>query len=238
MNTCSVSTAKCTIARRRSALRGSRSRRYCRLGVLGGLAGEVVLDLGGGDRDAVEEQPDVDGLRRRRVVRQLAGDRQPVGRVLGLVVGVEPGRRAEVGEADLGLLVAGVHDPVPQHVDRPPAVQLLRESSSERPLRLVGRRVRPAHLLPLLRLRRPDEREQLRRVERQVGREVVVPIGGVAHLDRRVATRRHERLADRRLERPLGRSRHRADPNRPHRTDDRTRPRTRGRGPTEPCDSP
>jgi hypothetical protein len=31
MNTCSVSTAKCTIARRSSALRGSRSRRYCSL---------------------------------------------------------------------------------------------------------------------------------------------------------------------------------------------------------------
>ena len=61
------------------------------LGVFGGLAGEVVLDLGGGDRDAVEEQPEVDGLRRRRVVRQLAGDRQPVRLVLGLEVeGLSP----------------------------------------------------------------------------------------------------------------------------------------------------
>ncbi len=179
-----------------------------RLGVLGGLAGQVVLDLGGGDRDAVQEQPDVDGPGRRRVVRQLAGDRQPVRLVFGFEVGVEPGCRPEVGEADLGLLVAGVHDAVPQHVDRPPAVELLRKTHSERPLRLVGRRVRPAHLLPLLRLRRPDEREQLRRVERKVGREVIGPIGGVAHLDRRVATRRAERLADRRLECPLGRAGH------------------------------
>ena len=188
------------------------------LGVFGGLAGEVVLDLGGGDRDAVEEQPEVDGLRRRRVVRQLAGDRQPVRLVLGLEGGIQPGRGPEVGEADLGLLVAGVHDPVPQHVDRPPAVQLLRQANGERPLRLIGRRVRPAHLLPLLRLRRPDEGEQLRRVEPQLGREVVVPIGGVAHLDRHVATRPHERLADRRLERPLRRSSHRVDPNQRRRT--------------------
>ena len=111
--------------------------------------------------------------------------RSPVSRspVLGLMVGVEPRRRAEVGEADLGLLV-GRRTRSRAAARRPsPGCPAPRRVANARwPRRATSATGAPS---PLLRLCRPDEREQLRRVERQVGREVVVPISGVAHLTAR-----------------------------------------------------
>ena len=52
-------------------------------GVFNVLAGEMILQLGSRNRDAVKEQAEVDGFVGLRIKRQLPGDREPVGIVLG-----------------------------------------------------------------------------------------------------------------------------------------------------------
>ena len=64
-------------------------------GILDGLAGERVLQLDRGDRDAVEAQRDVERFLRRRGIAELAGDPDAVGRVGGLQLRVQPVRGLE-----------------------------------------------------------------------------------------------------------------------------------------------
>ena len=101
------------------------------LGVIDRLAGEVVLHLGGGHRDAVDEQAEIDGLVGTRLIGELTGDGQPVG---GVPLGqqrVEPGGGTEEGEGELGLLVSGIHHAVTQHVHGASGVQLLAQPVEE-----------------------------------------------------------------------------------------------------------
>ena len=58
--------------------------------VLDVLAGQVVLQLRRRDRDAVEEQAEVDRLGRVGIERELARDGQPVGVVVGDQLGATP----------------------------------------------------------------------------------------------------------------------------------------------------
>jgi len=90
--------------------------------VLDVLAGEVILELGRRDRDAVEEEAEVDGLCGFGVEGQLPGDRQPVGVVVGHQLRRHAEGRLAIREADLHVLIA---DPVPEDVDRPALVDLL-----------------------------------------------------------------------------------------------------------------
>ena len=98
------------------------------LGVLDGLMRERVLQLGRGDRDAVDEEAQVQGLGRRRVVWQLASDRQAVGEVSLRQLGRQAVRGLEERQADLDAVVV---DAVAQDVDRASLVDLLGQSISE-----------------------------------------------------------------------------------------------------------
>ena len=139
-------------------------------GVVDGLVREGVLQLGRGDGQSIDEQHEVDRIGVLRRVAQLSDDGQAVGVVLGLEVGVEPGRRPEVGEPDLH---AQVLDSVSQDVDRPAFVDLLGQALHEPPLREVRIPTVPLdQLFPVIPLRRPDEGEQLGGVERD-GRVVM-----------------------------------------------------------------
>ena len=68
--------------------------------VLDGLAGERVLELGGEDGDAVEEQHHVEALLVPGAVPDLAGDREEVGGVQPPRFLVEPARGTEVREPE------------------------------------------------------------------------------------------------------------------------------------------
>ena len=101
-----------------------------------------------------------------RLVRQLAGHRQPV-RLR--TAPPAPGSDPDAGRKNASRISpshARIHHPVAQHIDRAPR---RRAPSPADPANArcaaSGDAVRLADLLPLLALRRPDEREQLRRVE-------------------------------------------------------------------------
>ena len=141
-------------------------RAVLRPGVLDGLAGDRVLQLGRRHRDPVHEQAQVERLRRVRLVRQLPGHRQPV-----LLVPLDQLRRQPRG----GLEVrqperhAEILDAVPYHIDRAPSIDLLGEPPHEPTLRLPGVvAVAGEQRVPRRALRRPDEGEQLRRVDRRL----------------------------------------------------------------------
>ena len=95
------------------------------LGVLDGLARERVLQLGRRNRDAVDEQAQVEGLGGSRVVWELARDREAVGEVSLGQLGRQAVGRLEEGQADLDAVVI---DAVAQDIDRAALVDLLRES--------------------------------------------------------------------------------------------------------------
>ena len=99
--------------------------------VLDVLAGEMVLQLRRRDRDAVEEQAEVERLVRVGVERELARDGQAVGVVVGHQLRRDPERGLAVGEADLDVLIA---DAVAEDIDGAALVDLLREALDE-PLR-------------------------------------------------------------------------------------------------------
>ncbi len=142
--------------------------------VLDVLAGEVVLQLRGCDRDAVEEQAEVDRLVRLGIEGQLARDGQPVGVVVGDQLGRDTERGLAVREPDLDVLIA---DAVPQDIDRAALVDLLREPLDE-PLtgELLVTAVGLDQLRPLRTLRLLDEREEFRGVEAELGIEVLPPL--------------------------------------------------------------
>ncbi len=131
--------------------------------VLDVLAGEVVLQLRRRDRNAVEEQAEVDRLVGVGVEGKLARDGQPVGVVVSDQLGRDAERGLAIREADLDVLVA---DAVAQDIDRPPLVDLLRQSLDEL---LAGKLFVAAvgldQLRPLRSLRQLDEREELDGVE-------------------------------------------------------------------------
>ena len=134
--------------------------------VLDVLAGQVVLQLRRRDRDAVDEQAQVERLVRLGIERQLAGDRQPVRVVVRDQLRRDPERRLAIGEPDLDVLIA---DAVPQDVDRPALIDLLRQPLREPPAReLLVAAVGLDQLLPLRRLGLFDEREQLRGVQAEL----------------------------------------------------------------------
>ena len=84
-------------------------------GILDRLLGQAVLQLEGGDRQAVDEQPEVERqLRLVAAVAELPGDAEAVGCVALLRGDVARGRRA-VEEVEI---VWSVLDAVAQHVDR------------------------------------------------------------------------------------------------------------------------
>ena len=98
------------------------------LGVLDGLMRERVLQLGCRDRDAVDEEAQVEGLRCRRIVRELSRDRQAVGEVALGQFRREAVGGLEVRQADLDAVIV---DAVAQDVDRAALVNLLGQSIGE-----------------------------------------------------------------------------------------------------------
>ena len=99
------------------------------LGVLNVLPGERVLELGGGDGDAVDQQRHVERVHRAGLgVVQLPDDTEPVGGVpLGLLV-VEAARGLEVAQPHLD---AGVLDGAAQHADGAAVVDGLGQTVEE-----------------------------------------------------------------------------------------------------------
>ncbi len=168
------------------------------------LAGERVLQLGGRDRDPVQEERQVDRLRLVGRVGELADEHEPVCLVPRDQLRREGVGRLEVREPDLD---AEILDPVAEHLDRAALVELGGEPLEEvRPRSLVAAVAR-GELAPLLRLRRLDEREHLARIEPER------PVEG-ARIALRVAAVLEEVRLDRALELPLGRAYH--EPHCPH----------------------
>ena len=155
--------------------------------VLDVLAVERVLELGGEDRDAVQEQHQVEALLVLRAVADLAHDGEQVRRVQPPRLLVEPARGTEVGEPELA---ARVLDAVAQHVERAAPLDLGGEALQE--LLLHRRAVVLLELLPLLRLRGEDE---VHHVARQQAERAVV----VLRLALAVAARRRVAVGRRRL---------------------------------------
>ena len=111
------STAKCTTQRpnSKSFSRGSRSRLYCCDGVRDRLLGQAVLQLEGGDRQAVDEEAQVEReLRLVAAVAELAGDAEAVRPRSAPAAFALPGDGRAVEEVEV---VRPVLDPVAQHVD-------------------------------------------------------------------------------------------------------------------------
>ena len=96
--------------------------------LLDGLPGQVILQLCGCNRDAIEEQAQVDRLIRLRIKGQLAGDGQTVGVIVGNQFRSNAERWLPVREPDLDVLIA---DPVPDNVDGTALIDLLGEPLGE-----------------------------------------------------------------------------------------------------------
>ncbi len=144
--------------------------------VLDVLPGELVLQLGRGYWNAIDEEHEVERRVRPLLIPKLPGDRQPVGRIPFAQLGRERLCRPEVREPDRDALI---HHAVPQHVDGSPPVDLPHHPVQE--LGLRGVRVAappPDDFRPTLCLGRPNEREQLRPVQPKCR----VEVAGVALL--------------------------------------------------------
>ena len=137
--------------------------------VLDVLRVERVLELGGEDRDAVQEQHEVEALLVLRAVAELAhrGEEVRCMEPPGLLV--EAARGAEVREPELA---ARVLDAVAQHVERAAPLDLGGEALQE--LLSHRRAVVLLELLPFLGLRGEDE---VHRVARQETERAVVVLG-------------------------------------------------------------
>ena len=124
------------------------------------LLGQAVLQLEGGDRQAVDEQAQVErALRLVAAVAELARDAEAVGRVALGGLGVARRRRA-VEEVDV---VRAVLDPVAQHVDDAALADLALQPREE----LAPRRAVLAEVERLgdVRLRLAQEGRELREVD-------------------------------------------------------------------------
>ncbi len=156
-------------------------------GILDGLLGEAVLQLEGGDRQAVDEQAQVERAARLvHAVGELARDREAVLRVQSLGLGVARRRRA-VEQIE-------VHRPVlhalAQHIDDAALADLGREAGEELEAVDVLRVVRVGHrqLLERLGLGGAQEGEELRHIERVGAVEVLRAAGEVASAAKRLAS--------------------------------------------------
>ena len=134
--------------------------------VLDVLAGERVLEFGGEDRDAVQEQHEVEALLVLRAVVDLANGGEQVRRVQPPRLLVESARGAEVGEAKLA---ARVLEAVAEHVERTAPFDLGGEALEE--LLAHRRSVVLFQLFPFLGLGREHE---VHRVTRQQAEHAVV----------------------------------------------------------------
>src|SRR5712692_5758075 len=146
--------------------------------VLDVLPVERVLELGGEDWDAVEEEHEVEAVLVLRAIADLAYHGEEVRRVQPPCLLVEPASWTEVGELELA---ARVLDAVPQHVERAAPLDLGGEALEE--LLLDRRAVVLLELLPLLGLRGENE---VHHVARQEAERAVVLLGTALA----VATRR------------------------------------------------
>ena len=134
-----------------------------RHGVLDVLTGKRVLQFGGGDEDAVEEQADIDGVVVSGRVPQLAGHGEAVG---GVTLGeglVHARGGLEVRELDGDALVFHA---VAQAGDGASGLDVLRHAGCETSLRCSWVAAVPLDdLLPGWNLSRPNEGEQFSGVE-------------------------------------------------------------------------
>ena len=167
------------------------------LGVLDGLVRERVLQLRRGDRDAVDEEAQVQGLRRRRLVWELARDGEAVGEVSLGQFGREAVGRLEERQADLDAVVV---DAMAQDIDRAALVDLLGQSIGELLVRAGFAAVDRDEPLPSLGLRLGQESEQLGCVEPARPIEVGRPLGLRAPLADPVSALLDEAGRDRILE--------------------------------------
>ena len=139
-------------------------------GVLDRLLGEAVLQLERGDRQTVDEQPEVErALGLVAAVAELARDREAVLRVACRGDGVA-GRRRAVEECDV---MGPVLDPFAEHVDDTAFANLALKAGQELPARRAS--VFQAEPLERLRLRVDEEGQQLRQIDRVL---TVVVVGG------------------------------------------------------------
>ena len=120
--------------------------------ILDVLPVERVLELGREDRDAVQEEREVETLLTLLAEAELAHDGEEVGCVEALQLLVEATRRPEICQPELA---ARILDAVSEHVERSPPLDLAREPAEE--ARLHVARVVLLEPLPLSRLGSQEE---------------------------------------------------------------------------------
>ena len=98
---------------------------------------KVGLELDGRDRNAVEEQHQVEAVLVVHRVAHLPNHPKPVGLVAGEDVWIHGQRRLELGQLQR-LLEAEQFNAVPQHVQRAPLVKLVAQASKHRLGRLAA----------------------------------------------------------------------------------------------------
>jgi hypothetical protein len=118
--------------------------------VLDGL-GEVRLHLHRGDRQAIEEQHQIDAVLIREGIAHLSHYPQPIGVIAGEYVAVHGQRRLELGEVQRCPQPDQFHS-MPQQVQRSTLLELLSDTIQQH--RLGGGPVVPGERLPSLGLRR------------------------------------------------------------------------------------
>ncbi len=128
--------------------------------ILDGLTVERILELGGEDRDAVEEQHEVETVLVLLAVMKLANHGEEIRRVQASRLLVEPARGTEVGEVELA---ARVLEAVAQHVKRAAPLDLIGKTLQE--LLFDHRAVVLRELLPLLGLCCEDKIHHVARQE-------------------------------------------------------------------------
>src|SRR5688572_3213792 len=169
--------------------------------VLHVLRVQWVLQLGGEDRDAVQEEYEVEAVLVLRAVAHLANDREQARGVQTARLFVEPARRPEVREPELH---AGVLESVAQHVERAAPLDFRSQSLEE----LLPDRcaVMLLEFLPLFRLGREHEVDDIawQQTERAI---VVLRTTPSIPAGRRLAVGRsrlqHKMLATRRAAEPV-----------------------------------
>ena len=118
----------------------------------------MVLQLRRGDRDAVEEQAEINSLGGIRVERELPRHGEPVRVVMRDQLGGDAEGGLAIGEADFNVLVA---NSVTQNIHRAALVDLLSQPLNEPlPSKTFLTTVRLDELAPLWTLRQLDEGEE------------------------------------------------------------------------------
>src|SRR5258706_857001 len=122
--------------------------------------GEVGLEFGGGHREPVEEQHEIEAVLVHGGVTHLPHHPQPVGGIAGEDVRVHRQRGLELGQCD-GLAESDQFHALTQHIEGAPIIELLADAVEQHTLRtstvVLGERLPPHGL------RRLHPREQIRR---------------------------------------------------------------------------